>query len=681
MGFFKKIFKPVSKVLDKIIPNEIKPALPFAAAFAPYLLPTGIMGAGMAQRALMGGGLNILGQLSQEGNEGDINLLSAGLGALSGAMTAPGTGTTTARGDLIAKGKVPDFSMSAPMEGPVLRDVTTRLPGFGAERVVSEGAGSFADFTARGIGKFGAESAGGQVLTGLQKASDFMTKPGLTKFTAPVAQGVGDLMFAQAKRDQDEYDRMMEEESEADAASDAQRAFAIRRAMEAQGATEEEIEDAIYAAGYKTGGRVGFKFGGIDEAIENVTEEIEEKGKEGIMQASREDPLLVEEYNKYVFDLMEQRPDAKPMSFQEFKRMIKSGMKSGGRVKMEEGGDIKEGIMLIADETGGETGFGSKEYYEKEVEEKIIDLNEMINSDKMYHLSPWSIGMIEELIVKANDKGVDILKLTETYEKAKNSQAEWFQSLPEDQQDFWKEHYQKDFDRTTDMGIFPGQEELGGMGLKDKSLRDDKVPAPKRDQFDIEGFDTLVQEAKDGGRIGLQEGGTTSAFQKLVQQPQAIQNAPMFLGRPAFAPGLQQAVFPRLNELEQGVNIAENKLTNIRNRLGAEQRQGLLAVQPAFGLQPLNMNSVLRGRLDALQQAGQGMKDGGMMDLGGKEMDLRKGGFVPIGKKERADDVPARLSKNEFVMTADAVRAAGGGSVNKGAKRMYNLMNSLEAKA
>jgi hypothetical protein len=74
------------------------------------------------------------------------------------------------------------------------------------------------------------------------------------------------------------------------------------------------------------------------------------------------------------------------------------------------------------------------------------------------------------------------------------------------------------------------------------------------------------------------------------------------------------------------------------------------------------------------------MKDGGLMNLGGKEMDLRGGGFVPIGKKERADDVPARLSKNEFVMTADAVRAAGGGSVNKGAKRMYELMNNLEAR-
>jgi len=75
------------------------------------------------------------------------------------------------------------------------------------------------------------------------------------------------------------------------------------------------------------------------------------------------------------------------------------------------------------------------------------------------------------------------------------------------------------------------------------------------------------------------------------------------------------------------------------------------------------------------------LKDGGMLDFGGREMDMRGGGFIPIGKKERADDVPARLSKNEFVMTADAVRAAGGGSVNKGAQRMYNLMNQLEARA
>jgi len=69
-----------------------------------------------------------------------------------------------------------------------------------------------------------------------------------------------------------------------------------------------------------------------------------------------------------------------------------------------------------------------------------------------------------------------------------------------------------------------------------------------------------------------------------------------------------------------------------------------------------------------------------LLDLDGQEMDFRaEGGFVPIGRMEKADDVPARLSKNEFVFTADAVRNAGGGDVDKGAEVMYNTMKNLEA--
>ena len=68
-----------------------------------------------------------------------------------------------------------------------------------------------------------------------------------------------------------------------------------------------------------------------------------------------------------------------------------------------------------------------------------------------------------------------------------------------------------------------------------------------------------------------------------------------------------------------------------------------------------------------------------MIDMGGMEKDFRnEGGFVAMGKKEKADDVPARLSKNEFVFTADAVRNAGGGDIDKGAEVMENLMNNLE---
>ena len=71
--------------------------------------------------------------------------------------------------------------------------------------------------------------------------------------------------------------------------------------------------------------------------------------------------------------------------------------------------------------------------------------------------------------------------------------------------------------------------------------------------------------------------------------------------------------------------------------------------------------------------------EGGLMDLGGMEKDYRNdGGFVPIGGKEKADDVPARLSRNEFVFTADAVRGAGGGDIDKGAEIMENIMTNLE---
>jgi hypothetical protein len=65
------------------------------------------------------------------------------------------------------------------------------------------------------------------------------------------------------------------------------------------------------------------------------------------------------------------------------------------------------------------------------------------------------------------------------------------------------------------------------------------------------------------------------------------------------------------------------------------------------------------------------------------ELDYRqKGGFVPpIGVKEKADDIPAMLSNNEFVFTANAVRNAGGGSVKEGAKKMYSLMRQLEGRS
>jgi len=104
------------------------------------------------------------------------------------------------------------------------------------------------------------------------------------------------------------------------------------------------------------------------------------------------------------------------------------------------------------------------------------------------------------------------------------------------------------------------------------------------------------------------------------------------------------------------------------------------------GLEPMSLEqfreqAIAESKMASMKSGRTMAAQGGLMNLGGREMDLRGGGFVPMGAKERADDVPARLSKNEFVMTADAVRAAGGGSVQKGADLMYDQMKQLERQA
>jgi len=105
-------------------------------------------------------------------------------------------------------------------------------------------------------------------------------------------------------------------------------------------------------------------------------------------------------------------------------------------------------------------------------------------------------------------------------------------------------------------------------------------------------------------------------------------------------------------------------------------------IRAGQGVTPFATDNVLFPYPNYYQLAGGGRvaaQEGGLMDLGGMEKDYRnEGGFVPIGGKEKADDVPARLSRNEFVFTADAVRNAGGGDVDRGAEVMENVMTNLE---
>jgi len=427
MGFLKKITRPISRVLDKVIPNEIKPALPFLAAAAPFMAP-GLMSLGgntMLSRALISGGLNLGSQLAQEGSEGDFSALSLAMASGIGALSAPGTagyGTS----DVMVEGAQPSA----------------------ADFFKNKAAGMEPGFAKSGLGALEKSS---NYLTGVGETltNNPFSMEGLKASVVPITQGTTDLAIAENRRLEKQQiidDALAALDDEADAAA---RASAIRLAMQQYGFTEDEITETISSAGYRAGGRVGFKDAGFV-------------------------------YSK--------------------------------RIKDEYNANVKEG-------------------YEGSIDDYIIE--------------------------------------------------------------------------------FYGEEYLDPTYAK-------------------------------GGRVGLMMGGD-----------------------PDFS-GIKGAV--------------ESVDKNMRaDRAGDFFRLREEAIQKG------DSDKIKEIESDFFREFGMVMpqmaKDGGLMNLGGREMDMRGGGFIPIGKKERADDVPARLSKNEFVMTADAVRAAGGGSVNKGAKRMYDVMNKLEARA
>jgi len=137
-----------------------------------------------------------------------------------------------------------------------------------------------------------------------------------------------------------------------------------------------------------------------------------------------------------------------------------------------------------------------------------------------------------------------------------------------------------------------------------------------------------------------------------------------------YGPGIDPEAIAR-KVLAGGVDPAEFRFVQPHLRAAQGGRIGYQDGRSA--------RSVALNQLYGIMPKRKFAQEGGLMDMGGMEKDYREeGGFVPIGGQERADDVPARLSKNEFVFTADAVRAAGGGDIDAGAEVMENVMENLE---
>ena len=158
-----------------------------------------------------------------------------------------------------------------------------------------------------------------------------------------------------------------------------------------------------------------------------------------------------------------------------------------------------------------------------------------------------------------------------------------------------------------------------------------------------------------------------------------------YLTKPDVDPSQQRT----MGRTEEELNELEAELRKNYENLGYSKGEIDLLVEQGMKEYGRDMNAyggrIGYARGDMAEQ--NAMQASGIMGLplnenpaGVTELDLREtGGFIPpVGVKEKADDIPAMLSNNEFVFTADAVRGMGDGDVNKGAQRMYDMMKKLE---
>ena len=380
----------------------------------------------------------------------------------------------------------------------------------------------------------------------------------------------------------------------------------------------------------------------ISEELMTNAPSIKYRGNEGPKSPEEEkmmmvDDVLDEAYEQYIYDLLEQRPDATPMSKEEFRRMvIMEGMIGGGNPLPE---DPTKPVNPFAPKPIGPVLPDKRQ---------MAAFGGIMGMDGRRRFGDGGIGSIFQ---KLKDIGEQYFTGKTAIEIENESQMR--------------------VDR--EQGINRPIPE--GFDLKTQKIATLPVIGDPEGKYGPqEGFfDTLFKGSKTDGE--RREGGLTETIAKNIVPIVGGITAGLFTkNQPPEQLGVStDDTQLKLGELKQAANVLD-------------QKQGLAAglnfLPPVAARQftPAEMVEQYAKETVKVANGGRiGMAEGGIMDLGGLEKDYRNtGGFVEIGAKEKADDVPARLSVNEFVFTADAVRNAGGGDIDEGAKVMENVMKHLE---
>ena len=371
----------------------------------------------------------------------------------------------------------------------------------------------------------------------------------------------------------------------------------------------------------------------ISEELQTNAPSIKYTGNEGPKSPQEmeqmADALLKDEYDQYVYDLLEQRPDATPMSFEEFKMMVIAE------------GQMSKGPVLPNDPTEPVNPFQPKPQGPVLPDRQMAAYGGIMGMDgrKQYGIGSFFQEKIMDPIKK--NPLLTAAAAALGYDTYRNV---------------------SDPDKTFSDSIL-------GKGIKTLTTKPDPevVINPQTNEVVIDPRTNKPMTTQGQSPLGM----IGSALTKNIVPIVGGLTAGIFTNNQPKQPGLpDDTTAIQLADLKKSANILD-------------QKQGLAAnlnFLPAVAARKFTPAEMMETYAQAANGGRIGMAEGGLMDLGGMEKDYRaEGGFVPIGKQEKADDVPARLSVNEFVFTADAVRNAGGGDIDQGAKVMENMMKHLEA--
>ena len=647
MGFFSKIRKRIKK----IIPKEIRPFVPYAAA----LIPGGPFAAG-------------------------------GLGASLG-------GNQFLKAAL-ARGLTDDEAS--------IKDIARAGIFAAAPTALDTGIGAL-DST-QGIGKFLTTAGKGKDATSIaEKVSRFADPSGMDAVYAVGGAGAIDAGIKAAELNEDaldEYNRMLAEQGIADKAG---RRAAIRKIYENTGTWDmDEVDEMLDTYGYRTGGRVRHAVGDMVTAdSEEVISEVSPTQQDQIQSQQMIDEAYQQIFQKFVDKFPgiatgEETIEEMIAMLQAENVMETPGLGILGAdaamdmITPESAGASARRIMM------GDTQYGdfSDPDYPTGMPGGYVDQSGMPGG----YNNGGRIGY---------DEG-DVVGQPPIHKKYKNKKGKKWDSKKErwvdsdKGEDFFdsleaaKEGYDKLEEQNTIKPLPIRELRLARGGDVDDEVMefDEEIITPEY-LMKEEGVE-IGEQVSSPDRMDELNSLSMDLFGKPLGELSEIQMEMLMNYASQQASGYSQDELDMYEQYKYDMNEQRPgmPIMSIDEYLQMELGAARMGVKKGGKVIKIMPEGVLyKGKAKDYPGIKQLIKDmkkkgtrpkkaeGGLMNLGGNEMDLRGGGFVPLGAEERADDVPARLSKNEFVMTADAVRGAGGGSVQKGADLMYDQMKTLEAKA